>query len=157
MTSVLRLVFSNHQYAVVAITIFVGLMIPLLALSEYVFFEPYVVAHIPNDSEFGLALIIVLSGMSGVVMSMNLYRIQTLRRSTRKMGGGVFGTLIGMAAGACSCGPVGFVVISTFGPIGAAASAFVTNYEIPLRLAAIGILAVAYWTTIKSIKTECEI
>ena len=37
------------------------------------------------------------------------------------MSGGIFGSIIGAAAGACSCGPVGFAVISTFGSVGATA------------------------------------
>jgi len=67
----------------------------------------------------------------------------------------IFG--IGAAAGACSCGPIGFAVISTFGSVGATATAFLTNYEIPIRIVAIAILAITYFTTIKSLKVECKI
>lgn len=73
------------------------------------------------------------------------------------MGSGVFGSIIGAAAGACSCGPIGFAVISTFGSVGATASAFLTNYEIPLRIIAIGILVLTYFTTVNSLKTECKL
>ena len=73
------------------------------------------------------------------------------------MGGGIFGSIIGVVAGACSCGPVGFAVISTFGSIGIATTTFLTNYELPLRIIAIIILAVTYFTTIKSLKIECKI
>jgi len=157
MTSVPGLVFSNYPYVVIAAIIFVGLMVPLLILSEYVFLEPYVVSHLPKDSELGLSLIVVLSALSGLVMSMNVYRVRMIRDSSKKMGGGILGTVVGAAAGACSCGPVGFAIISTFGAVGATASSFVTNYEIPIRLAAIGILCITYWTTARSLKTECGI
>ena len=63
----------------------------------------------------------------------------------------------GAAAGACSCGPIGFAVISTFGSVGATATAFLTNYEIPIRIIAIAILIVTYFTTIKSLKVECNL
>lgn len=72
------------------------------------------------------------------------------------MGGGVFGSIIGAAAGACSCGPIGFAVISTFGSAGATATAFLTNYETPIRIIAIGILAITYFTSAKSLKIECK-
>ena len=72
------------------------------------------------------------------------------------MGGGIFGSIIGSAAGACSCGPVGFAVISTFGSVGATATAFLTNYETPIRIIAIAILTITYFTTVKSLKTECK-
>jgi len=157
MTSVPGPVFSNYPYVFIAVIIFVGLMVPLLILSEYVFLEPYVVSHLPKDSELGLSLIVVLSALSGLVMSMNVYRVRMIRDSSKKMGGGILGTVVGAAAGACSCGPVGFAIISTFGAVGATASSFVTNYEIPIRLAAIGILCITYWTTARSLKTECGI
>jgi hypothetical protein len=88
---------------------------------------------------------------------MNVYRIRVLRSSRRKMGGGVAGSIIGAVAGACSCGPVGFAIISTFGSVGATASAFVSNYEIPLRIAAIALLLITYYTTTRSLAVECRL
>ena len=73
------------------------------------------------------------------------------------MSGGIFGSVIGAAAGACSCGPIGFAVISTFGSVGATATAFLTNYEVPIRIIAIGILTITYFTTVRSLKVECKI
>ena len=157
MTSVLKLVFSNPLFLLISIVIFLGLLFPLLIISEYIFLEPYIIGHIPKDTEFGFSLIVILSALSGLVMSMNIYRVKILKSSSRKMSGGVFGSFIGAVAGACSCGPVGFAVISTFGTIGATASTFLTNYEIPIRVAAIGILCFTYWTTTKSLQTECNL
>jgi hypothetical protein len=88
---------------------------------------------------------------------MNIFRINLLKASRQKIGGGIFGSIIGLAAGACSCGPVGFAVISTFGSIGVTATTFLTNYELPIRIIAIIILAVTYFTTVKSLKIECKI
>lgn len=133
------------------------MLIGLLILSEYIFLEPYVVSHLPSGTEFGFILIVILSALSALVIPMNVFRIKLLQGSKQKMGGGIFGSIIGAAAGACSCGPIGFAVISTFGSVGATATAFLTNYEIPIRLAAIGILAITYFTTVKSLKVECKI
>jgi len=88
---------------------------------------------------------------------MNVYRIKTLQKSTSKMGGSIIGSIIGASAGICSCGPIGFSIISTFGTIGGTATAFLTNYEIPLRLGSIGILCLVYYTTARSISSECKI
>ena len=81
----------------------------------------------------------------------------TAEREEKKISGGVFGSLIGAAAGACSCGPIGFAVISTFGAVGGTATAFLTNYEIPIRLVAIAILGLTYYTTTRSLAVECKI
>lgn len=134
-----------------------SMLVGLLILSEYIFLEPYVTGHIPKGTEFGFSLIIILSGLSAIVLPMNVYRINILKNSTKKIGGSVFGSFIGAAAGACSCGPIGFAVISTFGSVGATSLTFLTNYEIPIRLAAIGLLGITYYTTVKSLKVECKL
>ena len=157
MAQVIKLVFSNYSYVILASAIFVGLLIPLLIISEFIFLEPYVVGHIPNGSEFGFALIVIVSALSGLVLSMNVFRIKKLHTSRKKMGGGIFGSIIGASAGACSCGPIGFAVISSFGTVGGIATSFLTNYEIPLRLGAIGLLIFVYYTTTKSLKIECQL
>jgi hypothetical protein len=95
--------------------------------------------------------------MSAIVIPMNIYRIKALRKSTTKIGGSIVGTIIGASAGICSCGPIGFSIISTFGTVAGTATAFLTNYEIPLRLVSLGLLCLVYYTTIKSISIECNI
>lgn len=157
MVQTIKLVFSNFKYVILATSIFVPMLIGLLILSEYIFLEPYVVSHIPSGSEFGFVLIVILSSLSALVIPMNIFRINILKSSKHKMGGGIFGSIIGAAAGACSCGPVGFAVISTFGSVGATATAFLTNYETPIRFLAIAILVVTYFTTVKSLKIECKV
>ncbi len=157
MVQTIKLVFSNLKYTILASTIFVSMMIGLLILSEYIFLEPYVVAHLPSGSELGFVLIVILSALSALVIPMNIFRVNILKSSKQKMGGGIFGSIIGASAGACSCGPIGFAVISTFGSVGATATAFLTNYEIPLRIIAVAILVVTYFTTVKSLKVECKL
>lgn len=75
----------------------------------------------------------------------------------RKSGSGFLGSVIGAGAGACSCGSIGFAVISAFGAVGGTATAFLTNYEIPLRLVSIAILLYTYYITVKRITTQCKI
>lgn len=156
MKNILKLVFSNFKFIILSITIFISLMITLLFVSEFIFFEPFFISHLPNGSELGFVLILILSILSALVIPMNLYRITHLKNSKQKMGGSIVGSIVGSIAGACSCGPIGFAVISTFGSVGATATAFLTNYEIPIRIIAIGILIITYFTTIKSLKTECQ-
>lgn len=158
LSQIIKFVFSDYRYIALAAAIFVGMLIPLSIISEFIFLEPFFISHIPNGSELSFSLIVILSALSGLILSMNVYRINSFRSSPKKkLGGGIFGSLIGAAAGACSCGPIGFAVISTFGAAGGVATAFLTNYEIPIRLAAIGILGITYYTTAKSLSVECKI
>ena len=101
------------------------------------------------------SLVVIVSALSALVVSMSIFRFNIMK--TRKMSSGFVGTTIGAVAGACSCGPVGFSIVSAFGAIGGTATAFLTNYEIPLRLVAIGILAHTYYVTSKGITAQCKI
>ena len=157
MKNILKSVFSNFQFILLSLIIFSSMMTVLLFVSEFIFFEPFFVSHMPSGSELGFSLIVILSILSSIVIPMNLFRITHLKNSKQKMSGGILGSTIGSFAGACSCGPIGFAVISTFGSIGATATAFLTNYEIPIRIIAIAILVITYFTTIKSIKSECQV
>ena len=157
MTNTVTLVFSNLKYVALASVIFVSMVVGLLILSEYIFLEPYVIGHLPSGSEIGFILIIILSVLSALVLPMNVFRINMLKTSKQKMSGGIFGSIIGAAAGACSCGPIGFAVISTFGSVGATATSFLANYETPIRIVAIAILVITFFTTIKSLNIECKI
>lgn len=157
MIQTLKPIFSNLKLFFLALVIFSTMMFGLLLASEYIFLEPYVVGHLPKGTELGFSLIVILCVLSALVIPMNIFRINILKDSKHKMGGGVLGSIVGAAAGACSCGPIGFAVISTFGSVGATASAFLTNYEIPIRIAAIAVLLLTYYTTVKSLKIECKV
>lgn len=157
MLSAIKLVFSNYRYVVLSGIIFAAMFIPLSILSEYIFLEPYVVMYVAYDDVFRFSLVVIVSILSGLVLSMNVYRIKSLRNSRKKMSGGVLGSILGASAGACGCGPIGFAIISTLGSIGGVATAFLTNYEFPIRIASIAILILVYYTTSKSILTECII
>jgi len=150
-------VFSSVSYVTLAGIIFVCMFIPLSILSEFLFIEPFVIFNVIEDRTVSFVLIISISLMSAIVIPMNIYRIRTLQTSTTKIGGSLLGSIIGASAGICSCGPIGFSIISTFGTVAVTATAFLTNYEIPLRLASLGLLCLVYYTTAKSISIECEI
>jgi uncharacterized membrane protein YraQ (UPF0718 family) len=133
------------------------MFIPLSILSEFLFIEPLFVIHVIEDRAFSFTLLVAISFMSAVAIPMNIYRIRTLQKSTTKIGGSLLGSIIGASAGICSCGPIGFSIISTFGTVAGTATAFLTYYEIPLRLVSLGLLCLVYYTTAKSISIECKI
>jgi len=153
----LKLVFSSYSYVILGIVVFVSMFIPISLLSEFIFVEPYLVLHVTEYSAFSFTLVVVVSIISAIVIPMNVYRIKALRKSTSKIGGSMIGTIIGASAGICSCGPIGFSIISTFGTVAGTATAFLTDYEIPLRIGSIGLLCIVYYTTSRSISTECKV
>jgi len=114
------------------------------------------VFSIYSETVPSFVLIIILSCMSAVAVSLNIYRVKLIKE-TKKLGTSIIGTIFGASAGACSCGPIAFSLITTFGTAGSIATSFVTTYEIPIRLISIGILVIVVFVTIKSLSRECKV
>ena len=155
MTNTFRIIYSNHLYVLIAVGIFTLLFFPLITISEFLFFEPFTVFSIYPETTLSFLLIVILSFLSALAVSMNIYRVKLIKE-TKKIGSSIVGTIIGASAGACSCGPIAFSIITTFGTVGSIASSFLTIYEIPIRLASIGILVIVIYVTIKSLSYECK-
>jgi len=151
----LQLVFSQRKYLLLSIAIFAGLLGLLSFLSGFIYFQPNFLFYVSNEDVLRFSLVVIVSALSALVVSMSIFRSKIM--NTKKMSSGFVGTTIGTGAGACSCGPVGFSIVSAFGAVGGTATAFLTNYEIPLRLVAIGILVYAYYVTSKGITVQCKV
>ena len=151
-----RLVFTKYEYFILSIVISISLFFTLSIISEYIFLEPYLVFSVYTETAFNFLLVLILSILAGIVVSMNIFRVKLAKKS-KSVGASLTGTIIGASAGACSCGPIGFSGITTFGTAGSIATAFLTNYEIPLRLISIGILIIMLITTMRAIPDECKI
>jgi|TARA_B100000959_G_scaffold123016_1_gene129115 hypothetical protein len=149
-------VYSNYTYILIAIGIFFLLFFPLITISEFLFFEPFIVFSIYPETTLSFLLIVILSFFSALAVSMNIYRVKLIKK-TKKIGSSIIGTIIGASAGACSCGPIAFSIITTFGTAGSIASSFLNVYEIPIRLTSIGILGIVIFVTTKSLSRECKI
>jgi len=133
------------------------MIIPLSYIAEYLFIQPKLVLFVPEYSAFGFVLIVIVSALTALVLSMGIYRIVMLKSSKKKMSSGFIGSMIGASAGACSCGSIGFALISVFGAVGGAATSFLANYEIPLRLLSIGILIATYFYMVRGLTAECKV
>ena len=151
-----RLVFTKYEYFILAIVISIASFFTLSILSEYIFLDPYLVFSVYTETAFNFLLVLILSILAGIVVSMNIFRVKLAKKS-KSVGASLTGTIIGASAGVCSCGPIGFSVITTFGTAGSIASSFLTNYETPLRLLSVGILVLVVVTTMKSLSVDCKI
>ena len=156
MNNTFGIIYSNPSYILILIGIFFLLFILLITISEFLFFEPFLVFSIYPETTLSFSLIVTLSLFSAFAVSMNIYRVKLIKE-TKKIGSSIIGTIIGASAGACSCGPIAFSIITTFGTAGSIASSFLTVYEIPIRLTSIGILILVIFVTTKSLSRECKV
>ena len=156
MNNTFGIIYSNPSYILILIGIFFLLFIPLIIISEFLFLEPFLVFSIYPETTLSFSLIVTLSLFSAFAVSMNIYRVKLIKE-TKKIGSSIIGTIIGASAGACSCGPIAFSIITTFGTAGSIASSFLTVYEVPIRLTSIGILVIVIFVTTKSLSRECKV
>lgn len=151
------IVYSNRKYLYLSCAIFATLLVSLSIVSEFIFLSPTIVFYVPVYAFADFVLIIAISVLSGIVASFSIYRIRIMKNSLKRSGIGFFGSIIGAGAGACSCGSIGFSIVSVFGTIGGTATSFLTNYETPLRLVSIAILCYVYYVSAKDITVKCKI
>lgn len=153
-----RMVFSNKSYVALAVAVAAvfwvvfNILDGILLLSPPAFYYP-----IPDDALPGFMLSHVTAALVGVVVSMNVYLFRNLRAKGSKtpfLSGSTLGTVSSMCAG---CSSVGFYLAATFGTAGVAASTFLSNYQLPLRLLAIGLLIWAYYSAHKRITKSCAL
>ncbi|WP_428325583.1 hypothetical protein [Nitrosopumilus sp.] len=129
---------------------------PLIYVTEYLFFEPYFLFYVPEYEILNFLSVFVICFLTGLVLSMSIYRIKFLQASSKKLRTGLLGSIIGAGAGAC-CGGIGVALISIFGVIGGVATSVLTNFEIPLRIISIAILIFTYFMIVKDLNRECKV
>lgn len=151
------IVYPNKKYLYLSCAIFATLFVSLSIVSEFIFLSPTIVFYVPVDAFADFILIVTISALSGIVASFSIYRIRIMKNSLKRSGIGFFGSIIGAGAGACSCGSIGFSIVSVFGTIGGTATSFLTNYETPLRLVSVAILCYTYYVSAKDITLKCKI
>ena len=136
--------------------IFLGLFLPLIYVSEFLFFEPYLLFYVAEYDVLNFISVLIICILTGLVLSMSIFRIRFLQASTKKLRTGLLGSIIGAGAGAC-CGGIGVALISIFGAVGGVATSVLTNFEIPLRVASIAILVFTYFMIVRDLNKECKV
>lgn len=153
-----RMVFSNKVYVTLAAAVAVAFWLVfnildgILLLSPPAFYYP-----IPDDALQGFALSHVTAALAGMVVCINVYLFRNMNTGSAKtsfLSGSTLGTLSSMCAG---CSSVGFYLAATFGTAGVAASTFLSNYQLPLRLLAIGLLIWACYSAHRRITKSCSL
>lgn len=152
-----RMVFSGKSYIALAAAVAIAFWIVFNALDGLLLFSPFLNFYypIPQDAIPGFILSNVTAPLIGVVVSMNIYIVRNSGSGASKssfFSGSGLGTVSSMCAG---CSSVGFYLATTFGTAGVAASTILSNYQLPLRLLAIGLLAWAYYSAHRRITKSC--
>ena len=152
-----RIVFSGWPYLSIAAITTAIFWTVFSIFDQLLFFSPIVIFYLPDDAVIGFILSTLTSILLGIIVSMNLY---VLKHSKLKMNLASFfsGSTVSVLASTCaSCSSLGFLLVSTFGGAGIAASTFLSNYQTPLRVLSIVLLIWALYSIINKLSQTCKI
>ena len=152
-----RIVFSRLLYLSIAAITAAIFWTVFSIFDQLLFFSPIVIFYLPDDAVIGFILSTLTSILLGIIVSMNIY---VLKHSKLKMNLASFfsGSTVSVLSSTCaSCSSLGFLLVSTFGGAGIAASTFLSNYQTPLRVLSIVLLLWALYSIINKLSQTCKI
>ena len=150
-----QIVFSKLAYIVFAASIAIVFSIISSIFDQLLFFYPILVFYLPSDAEVGFILANIIAILLGTVVSMNIY---VFRHSKIKIRGTplLSASSLSVLSSICvSCSSLGFFLISVMGTVGVTVSAFISNYQAPLRLLSIALLIWAYYSVSNKLTKSC--
>jgi hypothetical protein len=150
-----KIVFSNLAYIIFAAITGVTFWIVSSIFDQLLFFYPIIVFYLPDDAVVGFILVNIIAILLGIVVSMNIYVFRHSKikiRSTSLLSASSITLLSSICV---SCSSLGFFLISTLGAVGVTASAFVSNYQTPLRVLSIALLIWAYYSISNKLTKSC--
>jgi hypothetical protein len=119
------------------------------------FFTSVLVFYLPDDAVTGFILYTITTVL-GYLRGMNVYvqrHSKGLKINIKSLFSG--STLSVLSSTCASCSSLGSLLVSTFGGIGVAASAFLTNYQTPLRIFSIALLIWALYSISNKLIKSC--
>ena len=152
-----KMAFSNWKYVLIGGGIASIFWIVFNVFDQLLFFSPIVIFYLPDDAVVGFILSNLSAILLGIVVSMNVF---VLRHSKLKISMTSFfsGSTVSVLSSTCaSCSSLGFVLVSTFGGAGIAASTFLSNYQTPLRFLSLALLIWAQYSISNRLTKSCII
>ena len=152
-----QLIFSKPTYIAIAGFTSIVFWIIFNILDELLFFFPVFTFYLPDDAIGSFIISSITAPLLGVVIAMNVY---VFRNSRLKLSRASFfsGSSMSIVSSACaSCSSFGFFLISTFGGAGILASTIMSNYQIPIRLIALRLLAWTLYSVSNRLTKSCII
>lgn len=154
----MRLVFGEAAYLLLSAALSIILGVILLVLDGLLFISPSLVLYLPEALLLDFSLLVLIAILSGIVSSMFLYRHLNFRTSDLAAGStGLFGSVFGVAAGVCGCSSVGFAIVTSLGAVGSAGTAFVSNFQLPLRIVSLSLLMISLFYANRSLTQCCRL
>lgn len=153
-------ILRRPAFAASGITIAAALSLIFLHFDEFYFVSPYLAFYVDPGRLPVFFLDVAISGLSGIVITTSVYEISTfpaLKGVHRRAG--LLGVAAAFVAGACPCYylvPL-LAVAGGAGGILAAFGILFYDYQIPIKLGSLALLAFTAFTQERSLRAACEL
>ncbi len=131
-----------------------------LYFNQFLFFAPYFIFYVTPDGFGLLALNLLLSALSGVVITLSIFQLRNIPRVPKGQGKvGLTGIAIAIVAGACPCYylvPLLAVAGGAGGTL-AAVSIIFEAYQLPIKVLSVVLLAGVTYTLERSLRASCAV
>lgn len=143
-------------YMGIAVLIAIGYGVMLMFFDRFIFVAPYFMVYITPTDFVILALDLILSILTGIVMAVSIKHVRSV--SVKPRGAGFLGILAAIA-GVCPVAVLALLLAVT-GGLGATLGAvgiFMNAYQLPDKLASVIILLGASYGLERSLRMTCKL
>lgn len=144
--------FKDTKYILLGVAIVVGYGIMILFFDQFLFFAPYFTFYAPSSAYTSLLLDLALTFLTATVLTVSIRQILLQRQGGSASKIGSLGIAAALIASACPCYYL-VPLLAVAGAIGGTLGAlgiFLNTFQIPIKLGAVLILAVATYKLNKS-------
>ena len=152
MTSPIVDTFRDPKYSLLAAATLVAYGVILLFFDQFLFFAPYFVFYVPPSEIANLVLDLVLTILTGLVLTVSIRQILLQRGGGGASRTGALGIAAALFAGACPCYYL-IPLLAVAGTVGGALGAvgiLLNAFQIPIKIAATLILVFSTYKLNKS-------
>ena len=152
---------DKPKYLVFGLAMAMCLSTAFLYFDYFLFFQPLLIFYIPPNGFWLLFIDLILSVLSGLVVSLSVYQLLSQRSKRTRTGGslGVAGIIAALFAGACPCYyliPV-LAASASAGSLPLGLSVFFNTYEIEIKLLSLVVIGFSMFTLERSLRAYCKI
>lgn len=144
--------FKDTKYVLLGMLIMIAYGGMLLLFDQFLFFSPYLTLYVPASEYDNILLDLTLTILTSIVLTVSIRQISLQRQGGNASKTGIFGIVAAVLAGACPCYylPALLAVAGTIGGAVGAVGILLNAFQIPIKLGALAILAVATYNLNKS-------
>jgi hypothetical protein len=160
MTFQIAEILKKPAYAVFATAIALLFAVLYLFFDQFLFFAPYLVFYLESARIGYLALDLIISALSGILLSLSLFQLFNISKTKSKGPKlGLAGILVAFFSGACPCYYLVPLLAVAGGAGGTLAFIGITldAYQVPVKIISLALMAFVLIAMERSLRASCRL